>query len=131
MGGNERALEKAQIGKNKFRCSYCEKTFTQVSWLKVHERTHTGERPFSCSECDKKFKQPKSLKLHERTHTGEKPYTCSQCDQKFKRLDSLKKHMGSHSESKAASSIQDVKEEQSSLLIQIKYEPLEYTHSSS
>lgn len=64
-----------------FACSEtdCDKTFTQLAHLRIHQRKHSGERPYPCSHhgCSKTFTQLGNLKTHERKHTGERPFKVS------------------------------------------------------
>ena len=69
--------------KKKLNCSYCNKSFSITSRLRIHERRHTGEKPYSCSYCNKTFTDPSDKTKHARIHTGEKPYYCSYCDKTF------------------------------------------------
>jgi KRAB domain-containing zinc finger protein len=48
----------------------CNKTFSDKSNQKVHQRLHTGERPYRCDVCIKTFKKMQNLKAHQRVHTG-------------------------------------------------------------
>ncbi|KAK7889186.1 hypothetical protein WMY93_024746 [Mugilogobius chulae] len=88
-------------------CSLCNRTFTQLSSLTSHNRTHTGEKPYSCSVCNNRFTQQHHLTEHMRIHTGERPYGCSVCGKKFARSFTLKIHMKTHRAAPSSSSAQD------------------------
>lgn len=46
-------------------------------------RIHTGVRPYKCTYCDRAFTQSNDLTLHIRRHTGDKPYVCGICGDRF------------------------------------------------
>lgn len=37
----------------------------------IHIRTHTNEKPHRCPICNKSFSRLENLKIHNRSHTGE------------------------------------------------------------
>lgn len=37
----------------------------------IHIRTHTNEKPHRCPTCNKSFSRLENLKIHNRSHTGE------------------------------------------------------------
>uniref|UniRef100_A0A1B0CX91 Putative c2h2-type zn-finger protein n=1 Tax=Lutzomyia longipalpis TaxID=7200 RepID=A0A1B0CX91_LUTLO len=52
----------------KFWCKFCEKGFTQRSFLLRHEIIHTGAKPFRCDICSKTFGRKDQLKRHRQVH---------------------------------------------------------------
>ncbi|KAJ7987322.1 hypothetical protein DPEC_G00337520 [Dallia pectoralis] len=77
-------------------CNYCGKRFGRADLLKSHKRTHTGERPFSCNLCGKNYSHPGQLRIHKRVHTGERPYCCPHCGKRFSEHNQLKVHLRTH-----------------------------------
>uniref|UniRef100_A0AAZ3QZM0 C2H2-type domain-containing protein n=1 Tax=Oncorhynchus tshawytscha TaxID=74940 RepID=A0AAZ3QZM0_ONCTS len=80
----------------RFLCMFCNKGFSCIQKVEIHQRVHTGEKPFSCSQCHMRFAEAGNLKRHQRVHTGEKPYSCPQCHMRFAQSGNLKMHMKVH-----------------------------------
>ncbi|KAK9524623.1 hypothetical protein VZT92_017000 [Zoarces viviparus] len=48
-----------------------------------HNGIHKGEKPNNCSFCKKSFSQLSELKPHQFSQKGEKPYQCNRCEKGF------------------------------------------------
>ncbi|XP_064181043.1 zinc finger protein 658B-like isoform X4 [Anguilla rostrata] len=94
---SHRNQRKINIGEKRYRCTRCEKYFSQKSTLNSHMRIHTGEKPYKCTECEKCFSQKSSLNSHKRIHSGEKPFKCSECGMCFFQITVLNDHKMIHS----------------------------------
>ena len=72
-------------------------SFKQLSHLWQHKRLHEGIRPYKCSQCDKTFTQANQMNSHKLVHSGEKPFKCSDCTHGFASKNQLKEHKRKHS----------------------------------
>ncbi|XP_045076653.1 zinc finger protein 239-like [Coregonus clupeaformis] len=88
--------QRVHTGVKPFSCTQCHMRFTEAGKLKRHQRVHTGKKPFSCTQCQMCFAQAGHLKRHQRVHTGEKPYSCTQCHMRFAQAGNLKMHLKVH-----------------------------------
>ncbi|XP_028616745.1 zinc finger protein 597 [Grammomys surdaster] len=88
--------QKIHSREKKYKCGTCEKTFSHRTNLRTHKRIHTGEKPYKCTECAASFRQQSHLSRHMTSHFKEKPHTCSVCGRGFMWLPGLAEHQKSH-----------------------------------
>ncbi|XP_050415179.1 zinc finger protein 41 [Patella vulgata] len=83
-----------------YKCSVCNKTFNQQTYLTVHMRTHTREHPYFCPICGKTFVQNGNMQKHVRSHSKPKKPTdwlkCDECVEVFRSVAELNKHKKFH-----------------------------------
>lgn len=51
---------------------------------------------FKCTYCDRRYTQSADLNKHLRQHVGQNTYKCGHCDQSFRLLRELRKHTTEH-----------------------------------
>lgn len=71
----------------------CNKAFSRLENLKIHQRSHTGERPYGCqySGCLKAFSNSSDRAKHQRTHYD----TVSRNGEPFKNIHMYAQHKNS------------------------------------
>ena len=66
-----------------FKCTVCNKTFTNKGNLKRHERGMHSDAVFQCQECTKFFKRRDMLQRHAKTHALSERLPCPSCPRSF------------------------------------------------
>ena len=84
------------LGKRKYQCEVCGRSFSRSNTLITHNRIHTGDRPFPCDVCGRAFRQLGNLTRHKLTHAAVKPHTCPICRKCFSRTSNLNTHIRTH-----------------------------------
>ncbi|XP_048103488.1 zinc finger protein 664-like isoform X6 [Alosa alosa] len=97
-----------QLKERLHHCSVCRRSFTTLTKLEKHQRTHSvrvnekekkeksRKKTHKYSHCGKAFTTPSLVNHCMLTQTGEKPHKCSQCGKGFSHRSSLSRHMLVH-----------------------------------
>ncbi|XP_055079382.1 zinc finger protein 646 isoform X2 [Periophthalmus magnuspinnatus] len=76
-----------------FRCSFCDKPYTNYMALRNHMRIHTQRKKHVCHVCGKAFRLARFLRNHHRVHEeGATPYGCPSCGKSFQGRSALARH---------------------------------------
>ena len=76
-----------------FKCTFCNKVFTERKNLLVHERRHTNDFKSKCIICNKGAPSKSRLATHILSHTDLKLYECSVCHKRYKHKYTRDLHM--------------------------------------
>ncbi|CAL4064970.1 unnamed protein product, partial [Meganyctiphanes norvegica] len=68
-----------QSGELPYQCSDCALTFSKMSDLIVHLKTHNGDELYQCNHCNKAFSNSTDFTEHLITHSVNNIYKCRQC----------------------------------------------------
>ncbi|KAL5020490.1 hypothetical protein ScPMuIL_003382 [Solemya velum] len=88
-------MTKAHTGEDPYKCSICDRSFTQYNNLRRHLRVHNGNS-FKCTMCDQEFSEIFYLEMHMGSHTGERIYKCGICNMPFHNKGELNFHILTH-----------------------------------
>ena len=78
-------------------CNSCDKTFSNVHNLKMHEETiHLKNKTAACYVCGKHFNHIRYLKTHMELHSDTHKFSCDQCERRFSAKASLIAHLETH-----------------------------------
>jgi len=88
---------KTHLGEKEEECSYCKMMFTDHDEFYKHVASHRGEENiFKCQYCPKIFTSKGDFTKHLTKHTQRRPYICSHCEKSFRDPGSLTKHERIH-----------------------------------
>lgn len=79
-----------------FSCTQCEKSFSEIEYLKRHMLRHSGRKDHVCTVCPARFTFKSGLTSHLLTHSTVKSFSCDKCSAKFNKLQTLRTHQKIH-----------------------------------
>ncbi|CAH1995375.1 unnamed protein product [Acanthoscelides obtectus] len=96
---DEHLILKHNHQKDKFKCNYCCKSYSDRPCLIKHKAVEHGEtKKYHCENCPKIFTDPSNLQRHIRTHhVGARSHACPECGKTFGTSSGLKQHTHIHS----------------------------------
>ena len=62
----------AEEARNLYKCSECNQSFCENSYLVLHQKTHSGEKKYKYDAHGKIFSHRANLRMHRRVRIGEK-----------------------------------------------------------
>ena len=86
-------LKKGDAKPELFKCTFCNKIFTERKNILVHERRHTNDFKSKCMICNKGAPSKSRLAEHILSHTDLQLYECSACPRKYKSKYTRNQHM--------------------------------------
>lgn len=82
-----------------YRCLKCKAEHSNKKAIQQHIKQHLETYTFSCSTCDKHFSKVENLKMHEKVCVKEPMFQCQMCPYKTKLKPYILRHIDlSHSD---------------------------------
>ncbi|XP_055612796.1 zinc finger protein 82 homolog [Uranotaenia lowii] len=75
-----------------FTCTFCDRVFANIRYLRRHENIHTKKRQYSCKYCERVFHSWTTWKDHEILHIQKGKHKCSECGNEYARKARLTDH---------------------------------------
>ncbi|XP_012272366.1 zinc finger protein 665 isoform X2 [Orussus abietinus] len=88
-----------------YRCEFCERSYTEVRFMKIHRSHHSGPLPYICIICDIAFATYNQITAHKSAHKRSpkdinakenvivpKYFSCEHCDKHFLHYTSMNVH---------------------------------------
>ena len=96
--GDNGAVQAEGSSEKRYKCSLCDKSFSNKSYFRLHHKAHLFGKPFKCSECQKEFSHKHHLKKHQKYQhpSGDEKIQCPECGKEFRTHNNLKLHMVLH-----------------------------------
>ncbi|XP_069020893.1 uncharacterized protein [Embiotoca jacksoni] len=88
--------KKSHVTAARYICQQCGEGFDTLLARSQHRQIHQVKRQYKCPHCEKTYTRRSDVKRHLSTHTGERPYQCNQCSKRFSLHFMLIKHQRVH-----------------------------------
>ena len=85
-----------QLWMRHLKCSICDKHFSTLHGLELHQDLHRGRYPYHCQFCGKGCLSTTNLRRHLVKHTGVRDHKCTLCAKEFSCPWTLRRHINTH-----------------------------------
>lgn len=93
-----REHKKSHVQNKRFGCDFCLESFNVESDWKKHLLQHNAmEKLYECRVCARRFTRKSNLRAHRRVHRNDWPrFKCNRCEKDFRYKSNLNAHLATH-----------------------------------